>query len=326
MKKVAVITTGGTIAMAHDPNMGVVLSENKNKELSEIPQIHQIADIEFHEFFDVPSPYITPGMMFELSKYVKKILSRSDIDGVVITHGTDTLEETAYFLDLTIGSEKPVVVTAAMRNWSEPSTDGPMNLIASVKVASCDLSVDQGVMVCLNDEIHAAREVTKTYTSNVATFDSPGYGPLGIVDEDTVVFFRRSLERMYIQTDRIDDRVALIKTYTGDNGAIIKTLPDMGDEGVGVEVFGRGNVPAAVADAMEYLLKKNIPVVVVSRCFKGRVLGVYGYIGGGKDLKERGIILGQEVSGQKARIKMIVVLGKTKDTESLRRYFEFQNR
>ena len=178
-----------------------------------------------------------------------------------------------------------------------------------------------GVMVCLNDEIHAAREVTKTYTSNVATFDSPGYGPLGIVDEDAVIFFRKSLTRVHIDTESVEERVALVKTFTGDDGSILRNVYEMGYRGIVLEGFGRGNVPPGVADVVGEI-SRDIPVVITSRCFKGRVLDVYGYRGGGADLRRRGAILGQEVSSQKARIKLMIVLGKTVDIEEIRDYFE----
>ncbi|KAF2956422.1 asparaginase [Marinitoga sp. 38H-ov] len=324
MGKIAIITTGGTIAMEHNPLLGVIPSEERNKHLNEIPELKKIAETELIEFSNIPSPHMTPKIMFELSKFVKNILSKDEIDGVVITHGTDTLEETAYFLDLVLNEKKPIVLTAAMRNWNEPSTDGPANLISSVRVASSNKAYNKGVLVCLNDEIHSAREVTKTYTSNVATFDSPGYGPLGIVDEDAIIFYRESLLRMHIDAIDVEDKVALIKTYTGDDGSILSILPELGFKGVVVEGFGRGNVPPKVADKIEWLVKeKNIPVIVVSRCFKGRVLGVYGYHGGGADLKNKGAILGNEVSGQKARIKLTVALGVTNNIEELRKYFEF---
>ncbi|SHE63111.1 L-asparaginase [Marinitoga hydrogenitolerans DSM 16785] len=324
MGKIAIITTGGTIAMIHDPLLGVVPSEEKNKHLNEIPELRNIAETELIEFTNIPSPHMTPKVMFKLSRFIKKILSRNDIDGAVITHGTDTLEETAYFLDLVLNEKKPIVLTAAMRNWNEPSTDGPANLISSVRVASSKKAINKGILVCLNDEIHSAREVTKTYTSNVATFDSPGYGPLGIVDEDAIIFYRESLLRMHIDAKDVEDKVALIKTYTGDDGSILNVLPDLGFKGVVVEGFGRGNVPPKVADKIEWLVKeKSLPVIVVSRCFKGRVLGVYGYHGGGADLKNKGAILGNEVSGQKARIKLTVALGVTNNIEELRKYFEF---
>lgn len=321
MKKIAIITTGGTIAMTHDPVLGIMPSDAINKKLNDIPFLRDIANTYIIEFSNIPSPHMTPKLMFELSKLVNETLKKDEYDGVVITHGTDSLEETAYLLDLTIDTVKPVVLTAAMRNWDELSTDGPLNLIASVRVACSREAMKEGVLVCLNDEIHAAREVTKTYTSNVSTFDSLGYGPLGVVDNDIVIFYRRSLLRSHIQTNQIEENVALYKTYTGDAGSVLKALPEMGFKGVIVEGFGRGNVPPKVADALEFLCKNNVPVVLVSRCFKGRVSGIYGYKGGGSDLKNRGVILGQEVSGPKARIKLMVVLGKTKEMNRIKNYF-----
>ena len=320
MKKVVIVTTGGTIAMTRT-HEGVIPFSKGNSLISNIPGLDKIADVEMYEFSNVPSPYMTPRMMFELSKVVQRILDREDVHGVVITHGTDTLEETSYFLDLVLRSEKPVVFTAAMRNINELGTDGPRNVLSSVRVAASDESVGMGVMVCLNDEIHAAREVTKTYTSNVATFDSPGYGPLGIVDEDRVVFFRKSLTRTHIDVEDIEERVALVKTFTGDDGSILERVFEMGYKGIVLEGFGRGNVPPRVADVVERVAK-SVPVVITSRCFKGRVLDVYGYKGGGADLVKKGAILGQEVSSQKARIKLMVVLGKTNDLDEIRSYFE----
>ncbi len=320
MKKIVIVTTGGTIAMTKT-HEGVVPFSRGNSLVTQVPGLEKIARIDHVEFSNVPSPYMTPRMMWELSRLVQSIVDDPEVDGVVITHGTDTLEETSYFLDLTVKTEKPIVLTAAMRNINELGTDGPRNVLSSVRVASSDDARGMGVMVCLNDEVHAAREVTKTYTSNVATFDSPGYGPLGIVDEDAVVFFRKPLLRMYIETKGIEERIALVKTFTGDDGEILREVVEMGYRGVVLEGFGRGNVPPAVADAVSDVIER-IPIVLTSRCFKGRVLDVYGYKGGGADLVKRGVILGQEVSSQKARIKLMVVLGKTRDREEIRRYFE----
>ena len=320
MKRVVIITTGGTIAMTKT-HRGVVPFSGGNSLITQIPDLDKVAKIDHVEFSNVPSPYMTPEMMWDLSRLVQKVVNDPEVGGVVITHGTDTLEETSYFLDLTVKTEKPIVLTAAMRNINELGTDGPRNVLSSLRVATSENAIGMGVMVCLNDEIHAAREVTKTYTSNVATFESPGYGPLGIVDEDAVVFFRKPLLRMNIDVDRIESKVALVKTFTGDDGDILRKVVDMGYKGVVLEGFGRGNVPPKVADAVSDVAGKVI-VVLTSRCFKGRVLDVYGYKGGGADLVRRGVILGQEVSAQKARIKLMVVLGKTDDREKVREYFE----
>ncbi|WP_448376438.1 asparaginase [Fervidobacterium sp.] len=320
-KKIIIVSTGGTIAMVKKGRT-VVPYDKGNALVTDIPELREIANVELYEFSNIPSPHMTPRLMFELAKKLGEFLEDKGYDGAVVTHGTDTLEETAYFLDLVLKTEKPVVLTASMRNISELSTDGPRNVLSSVLVASCDESYGMGVVVCLNDEIHAAREVTKTYTSNVATFDSPGYGPLGVVDENNVIYFRKSLTREKILTDKIEEKVAVVKTFTGDDGTILKAVYEMGYKGIVLEGFGRGNVPPEISDVVEEIVKKGIPVVVTSRCFKGRVYPIYGYAGGGADLRRRGAILSEHPLSQKARIKLSVVLGKTTDIEEIRTYFE----
>ena len=320
-KKIIIISTGGTIAMVKRGRT-VVPFDKGNALVTDIPELHEIADVELYEFSNIPSPYMTLTLMFELARKVDEFLEEKGYDGAVITHGTDTLEETAYFLDLVLKTEKPVVLTASMRNISELSTDGPRNVLSSVLVAACDDSYGMGVVVCLNDEIHAAREVTKTYTSNVATFDSPGYGPLGVVDENNVIYFRKSLTREKIIAERIEEKVAVVKTFTGDDGGILRAVCEMGYKGIVLEGFGRGNVPPVISDIVEEIVKNNIPVVITSRCFKGRVYPIYGYAGGGADLRRRGAILSEHPLSQKARIKLSVVLGKTNDIEEIRKYFE----
>jgi L-asparaginase len=323
MKKVVILTTGGTIAMVKN-EQGVVPYDKGNALISEIPSLKNLGvKIEVREFSNIPSPHMTPQKMWELSRTIDEIQKDDDVIGVVVTHGTDTLEETSYLLDLTLKSEKPVVCTAAMRNIGELGTDGPRNVYSSVLTVLSPQANQMGVMVCLNDEIHAAREVTKTYTSNVATFDSPGYGPLGIVDEDNVIFFRKSLTREKILVDKIEERVALIKTFTGDDGKLLKYAAEIGYKGIILEGFGRGNVPPLVSEAVEEVIKeKQIPVIITSRCFKGRVYPVYGYAGGGADLRKKGAIMSEHPIGQKAKIKLMVVLGKTSNLEEIRQYFE----
>jgi len=320
-KKVIILTTGGTIAMRKELE-GVVTSETGNKKIADLEGLDQIADVETREFFNIPSPYMTPIRMWKLSREVQRIVNDPDITGIVVTHGTDTLEETAYFLDITVKTEKPIVLTAAMRNINELGTDGPRNVFSSLKVAVSENAKSCGAVVCLNDEIHAAREVTKTYTSNVATFESPGFGPLGIVDEDGVFFFRKSLIKTYIETDKIEPRIALIKTFTGDNGDIIDFVRENGYKGIVLEGFGRGNVPPEIVPAIKRCIDQKIPVILVSRCYKGRVLDIYAYKGGGANLRNMGIILGHEQTSAKSRIKLMVLMGMTESFEKIREYFK----
>jgi L-asparaginase len=320
-KKIIIITTGGTIAMRKESDV-IIPSQLGNQKISELSGLEEFGRIETIDFCNLPSPHMTPEKMFELSRLVQKVVDDQQVNGVVITHGTDTLEETAYMLDLTVKTRKPIILTAAMRNINELGTDGPRNVFSSVEVAASKYSAGCGTVICLNDEIHAAREVTKTYTSNVATFDSPGFGPLGIVDEDGVFFFRKSLRRTYIKTDTIESKTSLLKTFTGDNGEFIDYAREMGTKGIVLEGFGRGNVPPQLTGPIKRCIAENIPIVLVSRCYKGRVLDIYGYEGGGASLKQAGVILGHEQSGQKAKIKLMVLLGSGKTMEEIRDSFE----
>lgn len=323
MKNILIITTGGTIAMKRDEISNSMLPAGSGNELiKSVPEIKNYANVQLVEFSNIDSSDMTPSMMFDLAQLIKKEIQRQNIDGIVITHGTDTLEETAYMLDLLIDFKKPIVLTAAMRSFNEPGTDVPTNLLAAVKAACADSCKKIGPVVAMNDEIHAAREVRKTYTSNVATLESSGYGPLGIVDNDNVIIYRRSLMRETLPTERIETNVALFKIAAGDNGEVVRFVLDSGVRGIVIEGLGRGNIPTLAAKHVLTAIRKKIPVVLTSRCFRGRVLGVYGGSGGGKELHDAGIIYGADLSGQKARIKLMVVLGLTSDMAEIKEIFE----
>jgi hypothetical protein len=187
-KDVLIILTGGTIGMKSAGSLGVVPSSEFAEFLRQFPQLENVANVDVLDYLNLPSPHITPAMMLDLAKLIDvRIL---DYDGVVVTHGTDTLEETAFLCDLVLTTRKPVVFTAAMRSGSDLGLDGPRNIIGAVRVASHHDSVDRGVLVVMNDEIHTARDVVKTDTGKVDSFMSPGYGPLGNVDPDTVFYHR----------------------------------------------------------------------------------------------------------------------------------------
>ena len=323
MSKVVVIFNGGTISMKVDEKIKAAVPNLTGEEImSMVTGIESYAEVESYTFSSLPSPHITPEIMMELSKYVKSFLDREDVDGVVVTHGTDSLEETAYFLQLTINSEKPVVVTGSMRNSSELGYDGPANLAASICTATSKAARNRGVIVCLNNELNCASEVTKSHSMHLNTFQSPEFGPIGIVDSNEVRFYRNSLEKEYIDTDKIETNVQLIKACAGMDGALIDFCVDKGAKGIVVEAMGRGNLPPSMAEAVNRAINKGIAVVLVSRCFKGRVLDSYGYEGGGKKLRDMGVIFGESMPGQKARIKLILALGKTNSLEEIREIFE----
>ncbi|MBU2699454.1 L-asparaginase [Sporomusaceae bacterium BoRhaA] len=323
MKKVIVITTGGTIAMKYDAATdGLIPAVNGADLVEAVPALKEVAQVEVVEFSNVPSGYITPKSMFELSKTVDQYAQKKAIAGIVITHGTDTLEETAYLLDLTVHTQKPVCITGAMRGASQTSPDGPGNILAAVKTAACDEAYNQGVLVVLNDEIHAALEVTKTHSTNTNTFESPAWGPVGRVYPDKVVIKRHSLYLQKIQPATLVDDVHLLKVVAGMDDFFFRCLVKKKAKGIVVEAFGCGNVPLAVKNGIEMARKNDIPVVLATRVHAGRVVNAYSYSGSASSMKEANIILAGEITGQKARIKLMLSLGMTGDVAKIKEYFD----
>ncbi|KAA0550287.1 asparaginase [Bacillus sp. BGMRC 2118] len=321
MKKILLLHTGGTIAMKEDKNTGSVSPEGMNPLQDSLSSLNQIANIESEEVFQLPSPHITQKEMFVLKERVEQAIQTENVDGVVITHGTDTLEETAYFLDLTLDTRTPIVITGAMRSSNEIGSDGPYNLLSSVKVAASPDAFDKGVLVVLNDEIHTAKNVTKTHTSNVSTFQSPQYGPIGIVTKRGVFFHHYPMHRENYDIHKIQNRVMLIKAYAGMDSTLLYGLKSMNIDGLVIEALGQGNLPPGMVPGIKELLEHKIPIVLVSRCFNGIVQDTYSYEGGGRQLKNLGVIFSNGLSGQKARIKLMVALEKTKDIIELQELF-----
>jgi len=321
--RIAVIFTGGTISMKVDPRLNAAIPALSSEEImAMVTNIEKFAEIEIINYGELPGPHMTPSKMIELSNIVRETISRDDIAGVVVTHGTDTLEETAYLLDLTIKSEKPIIVTGAMRNSSELGYDGPSNLSGAICTAISSEARNKGVLVVMNNEVNAASEVTKTNTLSLDTFKSPEFGPLGIVDNDEVIFYRDIINHDHIETNKIESQVALLKCGSGMNSDIINFCIDSGYKGIVIEALGRGNIPFEMFDGITKCIEKNIPVIIVSRCPTGRVLDTYGYPGGGKNLRNAGAIFGSNLPGQKARIKLMLALSITDSVEIIKQMFE----
>lgn len=322
-KKVAAIFTGGTISMKVDQRLSAAIPAMSSEEImSMVTGIDTIAEIEIVPFARIPGPHMSPALMLDLSRVVRDTLNRDDICGVIITHGTDSLEETAFFLDLIIDSEKPVVILGSMRNASELGYDGPSNLSAAICTAVSEHSKNKGVLVVLNNEVNAAREVTKTHTMSLDTFKSFSFGPLGIVDNNKVIFYRDRTHKNHIYTDSIVDNVNLIKSVAGMDSQYINFCIDQGTKGLVIEAMGRGNIPPGMIDGIKRALEHDIPVIIVSRCPMGRVLDSYGYEGGGKMIRNLGAIFGGDLNGQKARIKLMLALSTTNDIATIRSLFE----
>lgn len=325
--RLATFFTGGTISMRIDPATGGAIPMLSGEEIiAQVPGLNDLADFELINFDRLPGPHWTPQRMLELARAVAEKLLDENIIGAVVTHGTDTLEETAYFLDLVLATEKPVVFIGAMRNSSELSWDGPENLAAAVRVAIDPAARGLGVVVAMNSQIISAAEVTKTHTESTDTFQSRDFGALGYVDKDRVIVMRRpgifAGGREHIITDRVEPRVEIIKMFAGADGRFIDFAVREGARALVVEGLGRGNVTIPAMAAVQRAIAAGLPVVITSRCPRGRVLDTYAYEGAGKPLRRAGAILGGMLPSHKARIKLMLALGASWSVEQIRASFE----
>ncbi len=320
---IAIFFTGGTISMRVDAASGGPVPALSGEEIvAQVPGLDAIADFTIINFARLPGPHVTPSKMLELAHDVSRTLNAPEITGAVVTHGTDTLEETAYLLDLLVESEKPVVFVGAMRNSSELSWDGPANLRSAVRVAADAAARGLGVLVVMGDLLLAAGEATKTHTEATDTFQSRDFGPLGIVDKDRVLVTRRPIRRQHIPASKLEERVDLIKLAAGADGRFIDFALRDGARGLVLEGLGRGNVPVAALPAIQRAIAQGLPVVITSRCPRGRVLDTYAYEGAGRPLKRMGVILGGLVPGHKARLQLMAALGAGWSVETIRASFE----
>jgi len=321
--RIAILFTGGTISMRVDPKTGGPVPALSGEELiARVEGLESIADFVVSNFSLLPGPHMTPPKMLELARRTSEQLAEPRIAGAVITHGTDTLEETAYLHDLLLHSEKPVVFVGSMRNSSELSWDGPGNLRSAVRVAADPSAHGLGVLVVMGDQIIAASEATKTHTEAMDTFQSRDFGPLGLVDKDRILITRRPLKREQIAAERIEPRVEIIKLPVGTDGRFINFAIDDGARGLVIEGLGRGNVPVAALPAIERAIQAGIPVVITTRCPRGRVLDTYAYEGAGRQLKRMGAVLGGMLPSHKARIKLMLLLGADAGLDRIRTAFE----
>lgn len=321
MKHLLVIHTGGTISMSQDQSNKVVTNDinpiSMHKDV-----INQYAQIDELNPFNVPSPHMTIQHVKQLKDIILEAVTNKYYDGFVITHGTDTLEETAFLLDLILGIEQPVVITGAMRSSNEIGSDGLYNYISAIRVASDEKARHKGVMVVFNDEIHTARNVTKTHTSNTNTFQSPNHGPLGVLTKDRVQFHHMPYRQQALENVNEKLNVPLVKAYMGMPGDIFSFYSREGIDGMVFEALGQGNIPPSALEGIQQLVSLNIPIVLVSRSFNGIVSPTYAYDGGGYQLAQQGFIFSNGLNGPKARLKLLVALSNNLDKAEIKSYFE----
>ncbi|MCD8506497.1 MAG: asparaginase [Alkalibacterium thalassium] len=317
MKRILLLHTGGTISMSTDQRTGAVKPSEEHPLHQYSHLFEENLDINEEDIFQLPSPHVTPHDMLILQKRLIQAAEENIYDGAVITHGTDTLEETAYFLDLTLDSPFPVVLTGAMRPIDELGSDGVRNLQNAIWTSLSPDARDKGVLVVLNEEIHTARYVTKTHTTNVATFRTPTFGPIGIVSKHEVRFFQKLIFNETYPIEKADKNVCMLKAYAGMDSTLFDALLSTDLDGLVIEALGAGNLPPAALPGLKKILEKNISVVITSRAFNGIAQDIYAYTGGGKHLKELGVIFAPGLSGPKARIKLLILLEQAFDNKQI---------
>lgn len=314
--EVLVMATGGTIASTgnyYGDRGGAVNKISVDELTKAAPGIEKVATMSAEQFSNVASGSIGPKQWLDLSRRISTAFrERPSLAGVVVTHGTDTMEETAYFLDLTVGSDHPVIVTGAMRPADAIGADGPANLFNAVRAAAAPASKGRGAMVLMDDRLFAAREVTKTNTTRVETFQAPEHGPLAIADHDSIVYGRaRPTHRKVFDISTITDlpRVDIIYTYGGADSVLIDAAVDAGAKGIVIAGAGAGATTPGMSPGLRRATQKGVIVVVGSRTGSGRVAG------GGTRVSPG------DLNVQKARILLMLALTQTSDQKELAKIF-----
>ncbi len=322
---VAVFSTGGTIASPAQGTTGASPRLTAEDLVAAVPQLKDVAEIRAISFRQVPSPELTVPDLLELAGAVREAVE-AGARGAVVTQGTDSMEETAFALDLLWDGEAPLVVTGAMRNPSLAGADGAANILAAVQVAASDVARGLGCTVVFTDEIHAARFVQKTHTSSLSTFRARLTGPIGYVAEGRPRIAVRPEGRHHLQLDlgtsRPDVAVALLPMGMGDDGRLLGEVDRLGFAGLVVQAMGGGHLPSALVPPLERLAGA-MPVVLASRTGSGEVLqSTYGFPGSEKDLLGRGLIPAGVLDGLKARLLLILLLMAGASRPEIERAFE----
>jgi L-asparaginase len=313
---VAVVSTGGTIAMRPDPETGKLVPAVSGPELVELLAWPDGPELEVDDFVSAPSFDIHGALALALAKRVVEH-ARRPVAGVVVTHGTDTMEETVYLVDRLLDAETPVVLTGAQRGADQADADGPRNFRDAVRTAAAHGSRGRGALIAFAGELHAAREARKVHTSSPHGFASPGYGPIGHVDGDRVVFARRPERRPPLPPPDALAPVDLIRLHAGSDGRFLRSSVESGARAIVLEATGRGNANDAVVATVREAVEAGVFVAICSRCVEGRVEPVYGR-GGGRDLADAGAHFAGDLAGPKARVLLQLALGAGLDpAESL---------
>lgn len=308
LAKVALITTGGTIASTKTESGRLASGELSGQELAELCELPAEIQVEIFSTFQLPSMHISFQDLLSLKDLVMQIFEDDTYDGIVVTHGTDSLEETAYFLDLAISDARPVVVTGSQRAPGEAGSDAYINIRHAIYTASVKELRDTGTVVVFNERIFAARYVKKVHASNIQGFGAFGFGYLGIIDNDQVFLYQKPVEHESYPIKRAMPSVYIVKCYLEADGLFIDAALEAGADGIVLEGVGRGQVAPRMMPAIERALAAGIPIVISTSAEEGNVYTTYDYEGSTYDLYKKGVILGKDYDSKKARMKLAVLI------------------
>ena len=317
--RIALLATGGTIACRPGPDGRMVPGVTPEELVASVPGLGDIASISVESLQKVSGFDMGPERMTEVALRARELLRGGAADGVVVTHGTDTVEETMYMCEMLAGeatARGPIVFACAMRAGSEHGADGPRNLLNAVRIASSPVARGRGVLLSVNDRIHGAAWVSKLNTVHVETFESVRGGPVGSMQAEEPAFVLDSPGSP--RGDGIRGEVPVVKAYTGMQTDVFDWHLDRGVDGLVVEGTGAGNVPSPVAPGIERLLEAGVPVIVTSRCPYGVSQSPYGGAGGGASLDDLGVFRAGHLNGPKARLALMVGLHETTTIAELR--------
>jgi L-asparaginase len=316
MTSVRILTTGGTIASRPDSRGGVRAAAGADELAAVATEWAPGVTVSADEIFRIGSYNMTDEAMLTVALRCREEAASDEIDGLVVTHGTDTLEETAYLVDLLYNGQKPVVFTGAQRNAAIADSDGPRNLGDSVRFAAEPAARGLGVVVCFAGRVDGARHATKIDTEALGAFASPGHGPVGAVTANAAaVFAPRVRPSNLAHLSGLSARVDLIRLYAGIDGTTLRAAQEAGAAGIVIEAFGIGNANHAVLEEVRRAVSEGVFVLVSSRCLQGFVSPVYGDAGG-HDLLQAGAHFAGNLRGPKARILLACALSAASDDRS----------
>jgi L-asparaginase len=306
--------TGGTISMQRDASAGGNIPAHGGEALVEFTQgLDRISPYRIEDWARVPAGHLGPDRLWELRERIREIVLSGEVRGVVVTHGTDIIEESAYLLDRTLPRAVPVAITGAMRTSSDSGWDGPGNLLGAAAVAADRQSQGVGVVVVFNGKVFTGRTAVKVHATHLDAFAAPHSAPIGRVQNGTVVYQARRTNDSSGTVDPRDlsPRVALIPMIVGDDGALLDLARPTYD-GVVVVGFGSGNVPPGAVPAIGRWLDEAKPVVLATRCPLGQVTPVYAFEGGGSRLVELGVVPAGPRTPSQARMELVISLSASR--------------